>query len=59
MSVDPPGGNGTSSVTGLDGQAWACTAVAAIRPNAIEAMGISSFFMDEVSLRCLTGMGMR
>ena len=45
VSLDPPGGKGTTSVTGLLGQACACTAVAASRPKAIEAMGINSFFM--------------
>jgi hypothetical protein len=39
MSVEPPGGNGTSRVTGLAGQAWASAPVAAgqAQPRAVRA----------------------
>src|SRR5574337_910915 len=41
VSVEPPGGNGTTSVTVLFGQVWAWAAAAVSRPSASMA---SSFF---------------
>src|SRR5438045_9235732 len=43
-SVEPPGGNGTTSVTGLEGHACAQAVEAAARPTAIAARNL---FMGE------------
>ncbi len=41
-SLEPPGGKGTSSVTGLVGQAWASAVVVAA---ALSSSAVNSFFM--------------